>query len=97
MKEQGPGIWWELSEPLTPPEDLPTPECFTDEEWAQWFSAAKSATISRDPLRAIRKDMCDDCTWRYQNLQIKQGTCNPPYEAVTPLHKMIEAMEHEST
>jgi hypothetical protein len=80
--------WWQFEELEKPPDELPTPECFTDEEWAAYYGAETQAVWNKRSIgSAIRKDMCEDCTLVYQQSQIKAGRCRPYFGAITPLHR----------
>lgn len=92
------GKWWELAAPDPIPPELPTPDCFEEGEWAQWLTAAKAEAIwSRDKTRVVKKAMCEDCIWSYQKSQMEVGKCAPPYEAITPLHRLLGITEDEQT
>lgn len=80
--------WWEFPQAGELPAGLPTPECFTDEEWWAYHEAEKQATWnSKSVKKAIIKDMCEDCELPYQLSQLRIGKCNPHYGAITPVHR----------
>ena len=80
--------WWQFDKLEKPPDNFPTPECFTEEEWAAYYAAETQAVWNKRSLAsAIGKDMCEDCTLIYQKSQIKAGKCMPPEGAITPLHR----------
>ena len=88
---------WYQFEALDPaPKELPTPECFTDEEWAAYYQAEKEAVWNKRSLGSlIRKDMCTDCTLAYQVSQMEAGNCKPYFGAITPLHRFATIMGGE--
>lgn len=81
--------WYEFSDELRAPDNLPTPECFTDSEWGAYYEAEKEAIWNRKSIgKAMVKDMCGDCTLSYQKQQIREGRCKPQYGVITPLHRI---------
>lgn len=80
------GQWWKYDKLDTPP--IPSPDCFTDEEWAAFYEAETQAVWNKRSLeKSIKQDMCEDCTLAYQKSQIKIGKCQPYFGAITPLHR----------
>jgi len=89
-------LWWEGSDPPTPPVD--TPDCFTDNEWASYYEAEKEATWKPKAVpKRVKEDMCADCDLPYQLSQMRLGKCNPYYGAITPIHRraLIAAGEED--
>lgn len=88
--------WYEFSDELRAPADLPTPECYTDAEWGAYYEAEKEAIWNRKSIaKAMVKDMCGDCTLSYQKQQIREGKCKPQYGVITPLHRIALLMAGE--
>lgn len=88
--------WWQFDKLEQPPDELPTPECFTDEEWAAYYSAETQAVWNKRSLpSAISKDMCEDCDVMYQISQINVGRCHPSSGAITPLQRFAIVMAGE--
>ena len=89
MPKRSNRAWWEFSKADPPPPEFPTPDCFTDEEWATYYVAEQQA-VWKNPktlVNAIRKDMCSDCELAYQRSQVLIGKCNPYHGAITPAHR----------
>lgn len=88
--------WYQFESSEPAPKDLPTPDCFTDEEWGAYYQAEKEAVWNKKSLSTlIRKDMCEDCTLAYQISQIKRGKCQPYFGAITPLHRFATVVGGE--
>lgn len=90
------GVW---------PGEVPVeePECFTPDEWAQWYFMAGQANwwakteqgydshIDTDEWKEqARRTVCDDCTVAFQVRNVLQGTCRPAEGAVTPIEVYLQ-------
>jgi hypothetical protein len=89
--------WWEFSKADPPPAEFPTPDCFTDEEWATYYAAEQQAVWKNQKTLAnsIQKDMCGDCTLAYQYSQVLVGKCNPQFGVITPVHRAAALISGE--
>jgi hypothetical protein len=88
--------WWQFVKAEKPPDSLPTPECFTDEEWGAYYSAETQAVWNKRSLEpSIKRDMCEDCTLPYQISQLKAGKCQPDPSAITPLYRLATILGGE--
>lgn len=88
--------WWKFDTATKPPPEFEKPDCFSEAEWASYYSAEEQAVWSKkNLLKSIRKDMCEDCTLPYQLAQVKLGRCNPYYGAITPAHRAALLMAGE--
>jgi len=81
-------IWWKYDATEPPPEEFPSPGCFSKKEWATYFEAEKQAIWNAKSLsKAIWRDMCGDCDLKYQLEQESEGKCHPVRKSHTPRHR----------